>query len=601
MSPSQAQSVATGGESRLEPVIVEGSRLGQATTEIGSSVTILTADDLAALDFDFALDAIATTPGVTINSNGALGGVATARIRGAASEQTLVLIDGVPVNNPTSPGGGFDFARLDTATIERIEVLKGPQSTLWGGDAIGGVISITTRSPDAGTGGNLFAEYGSYNTARGGAAFEAATGRADVRLAITGTTSDGLSKADEDNGNTEEDSYESLTVSSRGGIALGGDARLSASVLWTDAAAEFDSFAFGAEGSVADGDELGETEELAAGLALTGSLFSGRLENLLRVGYADISSQNFTDGAPGFSAEGDRVVYRYQGTLGIDDRQKLAFGAEREESTANGDETSIDGLFALYELTPTDALTLTGGLRVDEHERFGSETTGRVAAAYNPTPSLTLRASWGQGFKAPTIFQTTFICGFCGLSEPNADLRPETSEAVDIGLDWRSDDGRAEAGISLFDQEAEDLIDFDFTQGYANIAFVESQGVELYGAYQLTGWLGVAGNYAYIDAQDGDGLPRARLPEHSGDITVSLDPTGPVAGTVLVRHNGEEANTDGTTLDGWTRVDVSASYGLGETIDLFGRIENLFDTSYQQVLGYGTPGLSGQVGIRVRY
>ena len=267
----------------------------------------------------------------------------------------------------------------------------------------------------------------------------------------------------------------------------------------------------------------------------------------------------------------------------------LAFGAEREESNANDDDTSIDGLFALYEFKPTEQLTLTGGLRVDDHERFGSETTGRVAAAFNPTDTLTLRASWGQGFKAPTIFQTTFFC--CGATEPNADLQAETSEAFDIGVDFRSPDGKAEAGITYFDQHTENQINFSFAVGgYENIAEVESQGVELYGAYQFTDWLRVSADYAYIDAKDGDGNALVRLPEHSGDVTVSVDPDGPLSGALLVRYNGEEPNTDGTTLDSWTRVDVAGSYDLNERVELFGRIENLFDEEYQQILGYGTPG-----------
>ncbi|MEL6388407.1 MAG: TonB-dependent receptor [Pseudomonadota bacterium] len=597
--PAFAQDADT-EQATLDTIIVEGSRLDQTATEIGSSVTIITAEDIEELGFDFALDAVAAAPGVTINSNGAFGGSASVRIRGASSEQTLVLVDGVAVNDPTSPGGGFNFARLDTENIERIEVLKGPQSTLWGTDAIGGVVSITTKRPDPGLGGSVFGEYGSFNTFRSGASVENANDTGDFRLAIVGTSSDGISKADEDNGNTEDDAYEALTLSAKGGLNLGGDARLSADVLWTDAESEFDSFSGGAQGSVADGDEVSETEELSANISLTGSLFDGRLENLVLIGYSDISRQNFTNGAQSFDAEGDRTVYRYQGTLSINEMNTLAFGAEREESTANDDDTSIDGLFALYEFKPTEALTLTGGLRVDDHARFGSETTGRVAAAYNPTETLTLRASWGQGFKAPTIFQTTFFC--CGATEPNADLQAETSEAFDIGLDWRSPDGRAEAGITYFDQDTENQINFSFAVGgYENIAEVESRGVELYGAYQLTDWLRVSADYAYIDAKDGNGNALVRLPEHSGDITLSVDPTGPFSGALLVRYNGEEPNTNGTTLDSWTRVDLTGSYELTERVEVFGRIENLFDEEYQQILGYGTPDLSGYLGVRLRY
>ena len=583
-------------ETTLDTVIVEGSRLNQTETEIGSSVTIITAEDIDALGFDFAVDAIAAAPGVTVNSNGAFGGQASVRIRGAATGQTLVLIDGIPVNDPTSPSGGFNFARVDTENIERIEVLKGPQSTLWGTDAIGGVVSITTKRPDQGFGGSAFAEYGSFNTFRGGASVGNANDAGDFRLAITGTFSDGLSKADENNGNAEEDAYEALTLSAKGGLNLGGDARLSANVLWTDAEAEFDSFVFGNQGNVGDGDELSETEELSANISLTGSLFEDRLENLLLIGYSDIDRQNFTNGIPSFGATGDRVLYRYQGTLGINETNTLAFGVEREETTSGDEDTSIDGLFALYEWQATDALTLTGGFRVDDHNTFGTETTGRVAAAYNPNVQLTLRASWGQGFKAPTLFQ---LSGG-GFAAPNPNLQPETSEAFDAGIDWRSKDGRFEAGITVFDSDIEDLISFAST-GYFNEAQVKTRGIELAGRVVITDWLSVDANYAYIDAEDSNGNPLRRIPEHSGDIRFNIDPNGPFSGNVLVRHNGEEPNSATTEVDSWTRVDVTGSYDLNETVELFGRLENLFDEEYQQILGYGTPDLSGYVGVRLRY
>lgn len=584
----------------IDTIVVTATRLGQTATETGSSLSIITAEEIEELGLIYVLDAIAQAPGVTINQNGAFGGNASVRIRGASSEQTVVLIDGIPVNDPSSPGGGFNFARLDTENIERIEVLKGPQSTLWGTDAIGGIVSITTKSPGAGFGGEAFAEYGSFNTLRGGASVANASDVGDFRLAAVTVSSDGISKADEDNGNSEEDSFDSLTLSAKGGLNLPGDARLSADVLWTDAESEFDSFSSGAEGSVGDGDEVSETEETAANVSLTVPLIDGRLDNLFLVGHSDIKRENFRAGLPSFDADGERLLYRYQGTLNANDRHRLAFGAEREETTANDDETSLDGLFALYELRPVGDLTITAGLRHDDHERFGSETTTRLASVWSLSNNLSFRASWGEGFKAPTIFQTTFFC--CGATEPNAELKAETSEAFDAGVEWLSSDGRFQLGATVFRQETENLIDFDFAiGGYLNIDEVESTGLELSGALALSDTLSLSLDYAYLDAEDGDGNALPRLPEHSGDLTLSYAPAGPFSGAVLLRYNGSETNTDATTLDGWLRVDVTGRYALSERVEVYGRIENLFDEDYQQILGYGTPGLSGSLGIRLRY
>ena len=352
---------------------------------------------------------------------------------------------------------------------------------------------------------------------------------------------------------------------------------------------------------MADGDEVTKNETLSSHVALTVPLFDDRFVNEVMIGYSDISRKNYTNGVNSYEADGDRTIYRYQGTFTINDANKLAFGAEREETTANDEDAAIDGLFALYEFKPVEKLTLTGGVRVDDHDKFGSETTGRAAAAYTANDQLTLRASWGQGFKAPSIFQSTYICTFCGLSDPNPNLKPETSEAFDLGFDWQSANGKTKAGVTYFDQETENMIDFSYTAGYDNIALVNSKGVEVYGSHQFTDWLGVSANYAYIDAEDGDGAELPRLPENSGDVTISLTPEGPFSGAVLVRYNGEEANTTGTTLDSWTRVDLTGSYNIDDRLELYARIENLFDEDYQQILGYGTPGLSGSVGVKLRY
>jgi len=597
--PAQVFAQIAADRNSSDDLVVYGTRLPQPETEAGSSISVITADDIEALGVDFIVDAIATTPGVTVTQSGSFGGFASVRIRGASSEQTLVIVDGVVVNDPSSPGGGFDFARLDPAIVDRIEVLKGPQSTLWGTDAIGGVVNIVTKRPADGFGGNAFAQGGSFGSFRGGAQVNGSTEGYDFRLSLTGNTMDGISKADKKNGNTEKDGYDSTTVSAVGGLNLPADARLQATITRTDADLEFDSFSFGAQGNVGDGDESSKTEELTANLTLQLPLLEGKLENLLLVGISDIKRENFTDGLPAFQSEGDRTTYRYQGNLTLDDRNRLVFGAEREETETSGDDASIDGLFALYELQPLESLTFSAGLRRDDHQRFGAETTGRLAVAYNPYEQLTLSASWGEGFKAPTLFQTTFFC--CGGIEPNPDLRPEVSDAYDVGMTIRTADNRGEFGLTYFDQDTTDLITFSFANGtYENIAAAKSSGVELTAGYQITEWAQITANYTNIDAEDQSGARLPRVPEHSGNIALALSPQGPLSGNLFVRYNGSEEDANGP-VSSWTRVDVSGRYQLSEQIQLYARIENLFDREYQQVLGYGTPGISGNIGAQLRF
>lgn len=593
-----AQNQTNASEEVIEEITVEGTRLGQTIAEAGSSISVIEAEQLQTMGFRFAADALAAAPGVTVNQNGSFGGQASVRIRGAASEQTLVLVDGVPANDPSTPGGGFNFARMDSGMIERIEILKGPQSSLWGSDAIGGVVSITTREPEAG--GAVYADFGSFATRHGGASFGHAGASGDFRLAGSAVSSDGISKADAANGNDEDDAYDSRSLSARGGLELAGGARLRANFLSTSAEADFDSFSFGAQGSVADGDETSETEESTANLSLTLPALDDRLEHLLLVGHSEIDRENFSGGTSTFSAEGRRSIFRYQGTLAIDERNTLAFGAENERSETSSDDNSINSVFAVHEFKPAANLTLTGGLRSDRHDRYGSEFTARAAGAFDYNDNLTLRASWGEGFKAPTLFQTTFFC--CGAPGPNSGLLPESSTGFDAGIDWRSTDGLAGAGLTLFRQSTENLINFSFgIGGYENIAEVESSGVELSYRQALTDRFSLSADYAWVDAEDGAGNPLPRLPSHSGDLMLSFDSGGAVSGAILLRYNGSESNTNGTTLESWARIDVTGRYRISEDLEIYARVENLTDEQYQQILGYGTPGLSGSVGVRLAY
>ncbi len=581
-----------------DEIIVEGLRLATSATETGSSVSIITAEDIELRGYAFALDALAAAPGVTVNQNGAFGGLATVRIRGAATDQTLVLLDGVPLGDPTSVGGAYDFSILDAADIERIEVLKGPQSTLWGSDAIGGVVNIITKRPADGVGAKIFAEGGSFATFRGGAAAAGGGDIGDFRLSVSGITSNGISKADEDDGNTERDGYEGLTFAGRGGVNLPNGFRLEALVRHMKGETEIDGFpppSF----TLADSDDTSETEQFTGAITLLAPLFDGRFENNLMAGYTDIE-RNGNFGGFATTDNGDRLILRYQGTLQLTARNRLAFGAEHEENEANRENTSITGLFALFELKPLDAVTLTAGIRYDDHSRFGAETTARFAGAWSPTPYVTIRGSWGEGFKAPTIFQLTQSFG---ALPPNGDLQPETSSAFDAGVDLSVLDGRAQLSLTYFDRNSENLIIFAPNFRYENLEAATAEGVEAALDFAVTNAFGVSASYAYIDAKDrATGERQIRTPRHSGDIALTYNGDGPLSGSAVLRYNGNETEGPfGSDVDSWVRVDLAASYAVSQTIELYGRIENLFDADYQQISGFGTPGLSGNAGVRLTF
>lgn len=582
----------------IDEVTVTALRLDTTLRESGASISIISAEMIKSRGYIYLADAIVSVPGVTMNQSGPFGGQASARIRGASSAQTLVLIDGVAANDMTSPGGGFDFGTADTTDIERIEVLKGPQSTLWGADAIGGVINIVSKRPEQGFAGMVKLEGGSFGSRHLAASVSGANEIGDFRLSLSDIHTDGISKADEDDGNSEEDGFDSQTISLKSSLNLPGKARLAIIFRNTEAETEFDSF--GIETGVEDGDVVSETKHTVAQVTLYLPLLHDRLENTLTYGHTEIERDNYNDGAASFSADGERKLLRYQGSFSVSAGQRIAIGYEVEDSKAGSDDTSTDGLFVLYQFQPATNVTVSMGIRREDHDSFGTETVGRIAGAWMLNSDVSLRATWGQGFKAPTIFQSTFFC--CSAVAANAALAAELSESFDIGLDWQFADDRAALSVTYFDQDIDNLITFAFAVGaYENIANVESKGIELSVNYDFSDALSLTVNAAYIDSRDGNGQNLGRIPEKTADISLTWRPLQKLTTNLVVVYNDEEEEDGRGTVDDWTRVDLSASYVLNDHFELFGRIENLLDSDYQQIFGYGTPERSGYFGARYRF
>ena len=573
-----------------DTIIVSGTRIAQPLREVGSSIGVITSDDIQKMGYRKAVDAIASVPGVTVNENGGFGGVASVRIRGALSEQTLVLVDGVPVNDTTSPGGGFDFARLETSNIEKIEVLKGNQSTLWGSDAIGGVVNIITKKAER-TSAKLFSEVGSFSTYRGGAEANISKELYSARLSFNGSTSNGISKAEKKDGNNERDGFDSKTFAAQTSLSLPLNVTLVSSVLYNDSKLAYDGW--GLKTGVADSDATTKTEEISASMTLNVPLLKGLLENSFNTSYSDTERDYFTHGTPSYDYAGHRVLFRYQGTLNFNRKNRLAFGAEHETSESGGDNNEIKGYFMLYEFKPFKATTLSAAVRIDDHDVYGSKTTTKYTAAWNPTIFTTLRGSWGEGFKAPTIFQLTYFNPWSSKMQAYKNLQPETSTSFDLGLDFNFN--KSQMSITYFNQDTKNQISY-LNGWYENENIVNSEGIEVSVQYDVLEILSVSADYAYINAKTGENKRQLSVPKNSGDIKVLFKPSDRSSSSVLIRYNGQEKNTNGD-INAWTRVDLNTDYKITKRLTAFAKVENVFDENYQQVYGYGTRGISGMVGV----
>ena len=578
----------------VKEIIVKGARIDISEDNFGSSIFILDSEEIRLRGLRSAIDAISSSPGVTAKKNGSFGGVGSVRIRGASSSQTLVLIDGIPVNDASSPGGGYNFEYLDTSNIDRIEVLRGSQSTLWGSDAIGGVVNIYTKSADKNS-INLLSEFGSFGLRKINSELGIASNSSKFLFLVDDTSLDGISKADKKDGNVEKDGFETNSYSFKGDIDLN-NIQIKGLLSYIKSDVEYDSFGFVT--GVQDGDERSITEEFIGNLVIKFNLFDDKLVNTFSVNQSDISRDYFTNDNLTFGADGERKLYRYQGNTGFGEFNKIAFGLEKEESSVNADKLSIDSYFFLYQFQPIKDLVISAGIRNDDNKGFNSKTTRKISAAYRVFDNLSIKTSWGEGFKVPTIFQTTFFC--CGAESANTNIRPEESTSYDLGLDLSLKD-KFSFSLVYFKKDINDQINFSFgLGGYENIDFVESDGFEISVNSQISEEINLYLNYSYIDSIDGRGQRLINIPKDSGELALTYNSSFNLSGSLTIKYNGSEISTYGN-LDSWSRADINLFYKLNNFSEVYFRVENLLNKNYQQVFGYGTPDRSGLVGVKVNF
>lgn len=624
-----APDIAGGAAANASPeVVVVANRSPERIDMVGQPVTVLTLKQLQADQEPVLSDVLARTPGVSFNRNGGPGATTSLMIRGADADQTTVLIDGVKINDPSSPASGFDFGGLLVGDISRVEVLRGIQSVLYGSQAMGGVVNIITASPTKPFQGDAQIEGGSYSTGYAKVGVGGVQGPWTWRIAANAYTSTGISAYDKALGGKEADGYRTQGVSGRLGYAFTPDVSLDLRGLYIQGRNKFDGFStptftFG------DDSEYGATREQVAYAGLNFGLLGGRLKNRLAAQYT-LTQRDTYDPADApttktFDGRGTNQRVEYQGGYDFAPGWKGVFGAESERESITTSSPAFDyppGLPPTKADATTNSaygqlqgevipgLNLTGGLRHDDHSTFGSHTTGQIAGAWSLNGGATvLRASWGQGFKAPSLYQLFSDYG-------TRSLKPEQSHGWDAGITQRFWDGKAEVSATYFDRDSTNLIAFvgspctatQFFGCYANIQRAEASGVELSGLLRPIEGLQLDANYTHTDATNRSpgstfGKRLARRPEDTANLGASYVWPMKLTTGVAVRYAGDSfdnvANT--TRLKSYTLVDLRASYPLGHGLEVYGRVENLFDKSYETIAKYGSLGRAGYIGLRATF
>jgi len=571
-------------DAAVDAVIVTATRLPAALDEV-TGARVVDEPELRARAIPFAADVLATVPGVAIARNGAFGGISAIRIRGASPDKTLVLVDGVPVGDAADPNGTFDPASLQTADLARIEVLSGPQGSLWGSEAIGGVVAFTTREL---SGWRVEAEGGSFDTARLFAGAGLSRDDRALSASVAAFRTDGISKADT---GIEKDGFETVTANLAGRVQLG-RVKLDGRVRYTDSDIDIDGFpppAF----------ELGDTLDRNTSRAWQGQVRAQADALGLKhtVGYSlyDLHRKNVSDFPAAFDAR--RQVLRWTG-----DTDRLVVGAEHQETRAElSDGTRLDlsntAVFGVIR-QQFQRLTLTASARHDDPEAFKARTTGRLAAALDAGHGFTLTASAGTGFKTPTISQA--VCAFCFA--PPVPLSPEKAEGYDLRLGWRN--ARLSAALTAYRLTVRDQIAYQGLR-YINIARTRSEGLEGELDARLTEGLRLKLAAAWTDAIDkSTGQSLLRVPDRSGAAALFWE-DGPWTAAFTVRAESSQSDT---ARDGFSRIvrkgfataDLAGSYAVNERVTLTARVENLADRGFQETFGYNEPGRAVYVGVRLR-
>ncbi len=594
-------------------VLATGNDLSLDQT--GQAITVLplqTIEAVQGVDLTRVLDRV---PGLTWSRTGGLGAQTAVRLRGGEGQHTLVLVDGVRVEDPSAPSGGFDFGTLTSGGIERIEVLRGSNSVVWGSAAIGGVIAVTTREID---GVEASAEAGSRRSYDADAA--AGVKRDRYAFSIDGgyATTNGVSAAAS---GTEPDGYDQWRVGGKARVNLTDTLSLVANARYADGKTQIDGYP-APDYVFADTPEYTTTRQFfgRAGLHYAGGPLT------LDAGYAlsDTRRRYYTGGADdtfeyGYNGRSERVELNGRYSLPAD--FALDFGADREwtrfdstyDTRQNAHLTSGHAMLGWY----TAKASLAAGVRYDEQSQFGSNVSLGANGTMELVRGLRLNASYGEGFRAPTLYQ---------LLSPdygNAALDPERSRSYDLGLAFTSQDGGFHAGVTLFRRDTRNLIayvscfmvDSALCQGHAygvydNVGKARAQGVELDVGATLSRQVKGTIAYAYTEATDRTpgaatfGNDLARRPRHA--LTTSLDWTTPWAGLALaadLRFQSESFDNAANSikLAGGSVTTVRASLPILRQAELFGRVENVFDRPLVTAAGYGALGRSVFGGVRLRY
>ncbi|GAB6144373.1 TonB-dependent receptor plug domain-containing protein [Desulfocicer niacini] len=589
----------------------------------GNSVTVITSEEIEAKQQNSVGDLLRGIPGIDVISNGGPGTATTVFTRGADSKNTLILIDGIMLNDVSGSNRGADLGNINVDNIQQIEVIRGAMSVMYGSNATAGVINIITKKGKKTPTGSVKIEGGSHGTWKTGVNAAGATDKINFALSASKTRIDGYSIANDDNSaiargesTDEDDAYENTTLSANVGVDITDTFSISALARYIDSDGDTDAYNWA--GYAEDGDANTESTQTFGKININNKFFNNLLDSTLFWQMSRQDRDYYENGQKTSTYDGDTDTFSWQGDLNfnahvlsvgasyLDESMKSesfgTYGSKFKEKSADTKSYWLQDQFMNVE-----NLVIIAGVRLDDHETFGNKATWRVAPSYTMAGTgTTLKASYGTGFRAPSLYE---------LYDPsygNDKLDAEKSQGWDVGIEQQFLNGTAKMGITWFSMDYDNRIDFDMaTWTYDQVeGTTKTKGIELFAGWDPLDTLGFMLNYTYTDTEDPDGETLVRRPENKISLNtrymfldkgmLNLDIRWVDERKASPYANDKDGNAVGT-LDAYTLVNLAASWEMTPHVQLFGRVDNLFDEFYEEAFSYATGGVSAYAGLKLTY
>ena len=596
-----------------EEIVVTSSIVAQPRREIGTALSVIEVEEIELRGYENLTDVLRTQTGIGVSNSGGAGKTTAVYIRGEDSFRTLLMIDGVRALDPSGPQRTPSFdSLLATSDLQRVEVLRGPQGFIYGADA-GGVVNVITKRGADELGGQVALEYGDYATREVDAALSGGNDKGDFFVSAVDLTTDGFNAQTADTVLRDDDGADNTTLHAKLGWNLTDDLRLQLVARDIDAEAQFDTCFGPPPLFLQSNDCVSATDQQT--YKVSADYSTGRFSNSFGYSAVDVARDILTEGVSSFATEGSIARVEYTGSYRPSGALGLVYGIDlqNEELTDSVGPQSRDqnGYYFEYQGAFDDALFVSLGARYDDSDAFGEHTSARLSLAYvqdlASSRSLKYRASAGNGFRAPSLYEVATNRAAVFPPAAGVVLQEETSRGYDVGIEYNGASG-LHLEATYFDQQIEDAIEFDLVgfSGYVQSSGVSSsQGVELGADVSFGERWALLANWTYNDTEDAAGQQRVRRPKNLGNLGVQYAAANErlklLANYRVSRDAIDTTFISTVPLPDYEVLDLSVTFDASELLQIYGRVENATDETYQEVVGYNTAGRSIYGGVRLRF